>query len=542
MRSSKVSTLLAVAAFSSCSSTGFGQLAVTSTLPLRNENNISRTAPVSVTFDRPIDRLTVTGSNFHVFGKVTGPIAGAFTFSNSDRTVTFTASQVLSAGETVLLTLSHNLRGTDGVALRAAGYASVFTIRSVASTGTFEQIASMSNHDISGGTTRIYGTNACDLNHDGWADLTTVNEISRDLRVFLNRGDGSALCEPMLMPPTVIPEESSPNDAADFDRDGHIDIVTSSANENNIAVAFGNGDGTFRSVTTISVGAYPRGFGVFDADGDGDFDIAVACAQGNNIAYIRNNGNATFAAPLSFEGGVNGEYGMNGADMNNDGIMDLVVAGTNSQTIAVLRGNGNGTFTNISTRSVGGANWVVLCGDLNNDRNMDVCTANSFSANGSILLGTGTGTLGAAAVMPTGGHTVATDLADLDGDGDLDWVLSSFGAGRWYQYRNNGAGSFSFVREFIAPNNPSCTAPVDMDNDGDVDLVFTDEIADLVIIMRNIGGCAADFNHDAIVDFFDYLDFVDAFSLNAPTADFNGDATIDFFDYLDFVDALSDGC
>ncbi len=54
--------------------------------------------------------------------------------------------------------------------------------------------------------------------------------------------------------------------------------------------------------------------------------------------------------------------------------------------------------------------------------------------------------------------------------------------------------------------------------------------------------CPADFNQDGIVDFFDYLDFVDAFSANLPSADFNLDAVIDFFDYLDFVDAFSAGC
>ena len=54
--------------------------------------------------------------------------------------------------------------------------------------------------------------------------------------------------------------------------------------------------------------------------------------------------------------------------------------------------------------------------------------------------------------------------------------------------------------------------------------------------------CAADFNFDTIVDFFDYLDFVDAFSSNMPSADFNADGVIDFFDYLDFVDAFSTGC
>jgi hypothetical protein len=56
------------------------------------------------------------------------------------------------------------------------------------------------------------------------------------------------------------------------------------------------------------------------------------------------------------------------------------------------------------------------------------------------------------------------------------------------------------------------------------------------------GHCAGDFNNDGSVDFFDYLDFVDAFSTNAATADFNHDGSIDFFDYLDFVSAFSLGC
>jgi hypothetical protein len=54
--------------------------------------------------------------------------------------------------------------------------------------------------------------------------------------------------------------------------------------------------------------------------------------------------------------------------------------------------------------------------------------------------------------------------------------------------------------------------------------------------------CAADFNADGTLDFFDYLDFVAAFSSNAPAADFNADTVIDFFDYLDFVAAFSTGC
>ena len=54
--------------------------------------------------------------------------------------------------------------------------------------------------------------------------------------------------------------------------------------------------------------------------------------------------------------------------------------------------------------------------------------------------------------------------------------------------------------------------------------------------------CAADFNCDSTVDFFDYLDFVSAFTDSSASADFNGDGVIDFFDYLDFVQAFTAGC
>ena len=54
--------------------------------------------------------------------------------------------------------------------------------------------------------------------------------------------------------------------------------------------------------------------------------------------------------------------------------------------------------------------------------------------------------------------------------------------------------------------------------------------------------CPADFNLDGTIDFFDYLDFVQAFSDESPAADFNNDGQVDFFDYLDFIAAFSQGC
>jgi hypothetical protein len=54
--------------------------------------------------------------------------------------------------------------------------------------------------------------------------------------------------------------------------------------------------------------------------------------------------------------------------------------------------------------------------------------------------------------------------------------------------------------------------------------------------------CAADFNSDGFVDFFDFDEFVVAFEEGGPGADFNGDGFVDFFDFDEFVVAFETGC
>ncbi|MDX2146666.1 MAG: cytochrome c peroxidase [Planctomycetota bacterium] len=52
----------------------------------------------------------------------------------------------------------------------------------------------------------------------------------------------------------------------------------------------------------------------------------------------------------------------------------------------------------------------------------------------------------------------------------------------------------------------------------------------------------ADFNFDFTVDFFDYLEFAEAYSAGQPAADFNRDGQVDFFDYLDFSNSMASPC
>ena len=87
--------------------------------------------------------------------------------------------------------------------------------------------------------------------------------------------------------------------------------------------------------------------------------------------------------------------------------------------------------------------------------------------------------------------------------------------------------------------------PVTLTSAGGYDVVVMNDCGEAqsgVGILTVSGRCYDDFNADGVVDFFDYLDFVAAFSVESPTADVNADGIVDFFDYLDFVAQFSEGC
>jgi hypothetical protein len=178
---------------------------------------------------------------------------------------------------------------------------------------------------------------------------------------------------------------------------------------------------------------------------------------------------------------------------------------------------------------------MLVVGDVDGDGHDDVVTANSNTNNGAVLRGDGRGGLTTPATYPADPFPLATDLGDLDGDGDLDWSFSSFN-GDWWLYTNDGDGTFTFDQELGAPSNASCTIMLDIDNDRDLDLALVDEIADVVIVMRN-GGIAerADVNGDGAVDVDDLLAVILAWGPcpDGPCpADVDGSGAIDVDDLV----------
>lgn len=54
--------------------------------------------------------------------------------------------------------------------------------------------------------------------------------------------------------------------------------------------------------------------------------------------------------------------------------------------------------------------------------------------------------------------------------------------------------------------------------------------------------CRADLNGDGVVDFGDYLEFLNRYEAMDPAVDFNGDGVVDFADYLEFLNLYEAGC
>lgn len=418
-------------------------------------------------------------------GRWSGRVDGEYSFGDGGRSVTLRPRRPLSSGELVLVIISHDVMGEDGSALRGAGHSFQFWTRTRPGRLAFEERGTLTARSSPGTAVRTYGGTAGDYNADGFLDLAVVNEDSGDLRVFLNRADGSGLLRPFTEPPTPIGFGASPSETADFNGDGRADICVSNGTDQSVSILLGNGNGTFGPAQNIAAGRSPRGIAVLDVDGDGDVDIANASSDEGNLAVMINDGRGRFGAPRFFDSGGEGEWALTTADMNADGVMDLVVGAEASRQVIVMAGNGDGTFTRASAVDAGGAVWMTAVGDLDGNGTADVAAANNRSDSAAVLLGDGRGGL-TRAQTPSISSPLASDLGDVDGDGDLDWILSSF-SGSWTILNNDGRGVFSEAFTAQAPNAGSCAIAFDADGDGDLDLALVDEIADVIILLRNAG-------------------------------------------------------
>ena len=467
---------------------GAQDLEVVTVQPTANSLTASANDAIVIQFDRAIKRSSVTGSeNIWAFGRWSGNSFGTYGFSAGDTTVTLTPGRPFSAGEMVTVYVANEVMDTLDVPLRPGGYSFQFWVRAARTDLTFSLVDQMTTRDPSDETTRPYGGTAGDLDADGYLDLMIVNEVSDDVRVFMNTDDGSGLFDAVLFPTNATGISPSPSEASDFNKDGHTDVCTADVAGGTVSVFLGNGDGTFGARQSIGVGQNVKGIGVLDADGDGDIDIVNTNNLDSNVSLLLNDGSGVFGAPTYFDAGSDGEWGLGVADFSNDGLLDIAVGFRSDNKAGVLLNDGDGTFTAQTSVACGDGPWQVAVGDINGDANMDVAVANrDGDGSGGILLGDGTGLLGSLSLLdvPESERPVAIDLGDLDGDADLDCIVSAV-LGTWHVFSNDGSGAFVEDHEIVPTQSASCSLMLDINNDSSLDLALIDELEDEVLIMKS---------------------------------------------------------
>ena len=189
----------------------------------------------------------------------------------------------------------------------------------------------------------------------------------RDNSVSFLEGNGDGTFAPFAGSPFIFPNSagSSPIVAADFNRDGKVDLAVANFNVNNVYILLGNGDGTFTlsAQQPITVGPNPFAMVALDYNGDGYTDLAIANYNYNfnpnppagTLTLLIGNGDGSFSSAGAAIPVGQLPNDVVTADFNGDGKPDLAIPDSDDTYTTILLN----TVTQTATAALDG---VVLAG------------------------------------------------------------------------------------------------------------------------------------------------------------------------------------
>jgi hypothetical protein len=298
-----------------------------------------------------------------------------------------------------------------------------------------------------------------DVNHDGNPDLVVANADGGTVTVLLGNGRGS-VHEPAGSP---FVAGHLPNDIAiaDMNGDGNPDLVIADHQSPFLTILLGDGKGGFHSApgSPVDVHSHPHPHGVVaaDFDGDGHPDVVTDSWGTNQIELLPGDGKGGLETPGKYFATGHRPYErLRSADFNRDGIPDIVTTNLDDGTVTILLGNGKGGFRNApgSPFPAGAKPWQVAIDDVDGDGNADLLVipyerdiAGSSQNALTILRGDGIGGFEPMAGSPLplegchGPNSVAA--GDLYGNGRQDIVVSCAESRNLLIFARDGDGHFA---------------------------------------------------------------------------------------------------
>jgi hypothetical protein len=372
-----------------------------------------------------------------------------------------------------------------------------FYLASLAAPVRAQQFGPPTIFPLPAGSTPAASVALVDLDHDGNLDAVVLNECQEfvcvgGFSVFLGTGDGKFQSPAHYDSAQFFPRTFA---VADFDGDGNADVFIPGLN-GKVEVSFGNGDGTFRMpvVSTLTLGG-PFAVAAGDFNGDGRADLALTVEGGIpgppfNVDYLvvlLSNGDGTFQTPLTFSVG-HYPYGVTAADFDQDGRLDLAFLQSAYGNVTVLLGNGDGTFRGTGNFHTGRTQFgnVMAAADVNGDGNLDLIVPTEQILR--IAFGNGDGTFQQPLGLHTGFEVGPKQVVagDFNGNGRIDLALALSGSDQLAVYIQKKDRSFR-TEFYSGLSGPIAVAIGDLNHDGFPDLVVADANSQDIAVFLNTG-------------------------------------------------------
>jgi gliding motility-associated-like protein len=333
-----------------------------------------------------------------------------------------------------------------------------------------------------------------DFNNDGHLDLVVCNVDVNNLSILPGDGTGK-----LLDPIDFTIGSGGSSVSADFSGDGFPDLAAANYSGSNPATAsilINTGPYAFAPESNYFLSNAPVGIGsgaVFivehDFNKDGHLDIAFPIDNiPGSISVLLNQGEGTFASKTEYPV-THYPYSVAAGDFDRDGYPDLAVANFFTQTMSILMNDKAGGFLVEITYPAENGSHDVEVADFNRDGSLDVAIVNALSNTVNIFTNDGSGNFSPYESFPSGStYQHCLTLADLNGDGTLDISAGASGTSI-YVMLGKAAGGFDPPVELTTGNVPASIAIGDLDEDGRPDIVtgnFTDHTVS-VLLSKRIG-------------------------------------------------------
>lgn len=331
-----------------------------------------------------------------------------------------------------------------------------------------------------------------DLDKDNKPDLVVARGKGRSITVLLGRGDGQFRASGNNVVP--LPDPPGEMVLGDLNGDAKPDLAIASHDSYGLMFLAGDGNGGFNlagnSPIIMREGQRPHthGLQMGDMNGDGNPDLVTANSEDNDISVAYGDGNGSFTradgSPFKVE---RSPYPLALGDLNNDGIRDIVSTSTaiSSKSLTVLFGDGTGGFKRTEVQMRTAQPWFVAIGDLNGDLRPDLAATHAERRELTVLIGDGEGGFTEAASSPFFLAYTAWGvyMADVNYDGKAD-ILAAAGDGLSVM-SGDGLGGFKPVpgSPFLTGKGTWRLAIGDLNNDGKHDVATSNLESNNVTIL-----------------------------------------------------------